>query len=726
MHAIEHDFPIESLSRLAKLESWRKEVNRPIYYTHKWWARRLGSVFRGILLGTLVEESEEIWRHFYQPHDFSDRIILDPFMGGGTTLGEAVKLGCRVIGCDINPVAWYLVRSALQRIDVTALSHAFRGLEEDVAPRIRRYYQSTWSGEQADVLYAFWVKTIRCPDCSTVTRLFPNWIFAKHAYPRRKPEAQALCPACGQIHVIHYQATTTTCPACGYAYNPQVGPARRTTFVCEGCGREHRIAESYRLIGSPPDHQLYALMLLLRDDRKVYKKPDEADFALYASAVAEWEKAQLRGVQYPQQEIPPGINTDQARSYNYRYWHEMFNARQLLSLTMLLQAILRQPDQAIRNQLLVLFSGTLEFNNMFCSFKGEGTGAVRPLFSHHILKPERTPLENNPWGTPKSSGSFSTLFERRLLSAQEYICEPFELRAVQHNGRIKGEKIYDVNSPIDLRLASTFDDIVADRANALILSGDAALLPLPDRCVDAVVTDPPYFDNVHYSELADFFYVWLKLALDQHVAAFASDSSRRTSEVQGTDARSFEDGLGAVFAECHRVLKPDGLVVFTFQHSRKEAWVALAGALERAQLRVVAAYPIKAEMAVATPKSQAKEPINLDIIFVCRSGAAQVPLSGLPSIDDVLERVNEQVLRLVAGGLKLSRGDLFVIAMSQFIVQCQRHNVDLSNHGTTDQGIALLNELQVALMSLSIDDLVTQSSVRQLRLLDEKTPYKIS
>jgi len=70
----------------------------------------------------------------------------------------------------------------------------------------------------------------------------------------------------------------------------------------------------------------------------------------------------------------------------------------------------------------------LEFNNVFASYKGEGTGAVRHLFSHHILKPERTPIEANVWGTPKSSGSFLTLFKTRILRAIDYRQSPVEIR----------------------------------------------------------------------------------------------------------------------------------------------------------------------------------------------------------------------------------------------------------------------------------------------------------
>ena len=94
---------------------------------------------------------------------------------------------------------------------------------------------------------------------------------------------------------------------------------------------------------------------------------------------------------------------------------------------------MEEKDKNLREFFLILFSSILEFNNMFCSFKGEGTGAVRHLFSHHILKPERQALENSVWGFTKSSGCFSSLFKSRLLKAKEYQQAPFELRAVTNN-----------------------------------------------------------------------------------------------------------------------------------------------------------------------------------------------------------------------------------------------------------------------------------------------------
>ena len=84
--ALECSFPIVEVSRVSEQESWRKEVNRPLYHIHKWWATRLGSVFRAIALGALTKGDYDIWAAFYKRHRLSDKVVLDPFMGIGTTL----------------------------------------------------------------------------------------------------------------------------------------------------------------------------------------------------------------------------------------------------------------------------------------------------------------------------------------------------------------------------------------------------------------------------------------------------------------------------------------------------------------------------------------------------------------------------------------------------------------------------------------------------------------
>jgi len=661
--AIEQGFPFEELNRVAALESWRKEIHRPLSHVHKWWATRLGSVFRTILLGGILDDSEDTWAHFYQKHDFRDLVVLDPFMGSGTTVTEAIKLGCRAVGSDINPVSYYLVREALRGVDSGRLMAGFERLAQRVQPALKPVYTSTWEGRPADLLYTFWVKTISCPDCDKNSRLFSNWIFSANAYPGRKPASRCLCPECGDLLVVQHKDTSAKCPSCSHRFNPQQGPARRASFVCEHCRNEHPIAATYRRTTKPPHHDMYALMLLTASGEKVYKRPDRADREAYDAAC---KKLRSSRVPYPRDEIPSGVNTDQARGYNYLHWSQMFNDRQLYALGLMLREILKEPDADVRRQFLLLFSGTLEFNNMFCSFKGEGTGAVRHLFTHHILKPERTPLENNPWGTEKSSGAFSTLFHRRLLSAREYAEHPFEIRASRKGGRDTGEKVYGASLAVKPVVAETPQDFAVGRANAMIRCGDSSKLPLPNASVDLVVTDPPYFDNVHYSELADFFHVWLRLGLKNIDSAFRDETTRSEREVQATCPQDFARVLGDVFRECVRVLKPDGLLVFTFHHSREDAWSAVLAALRSADLRVIATHPIKAEMSVAAPKSQAKEPIDIDSIIVCKRALPAFGQNG-HARRDWLGEVVGVIRRFNDSGVSLSKGDIRVIVMGAFL-----------------------------------------------------------
>jgi adenine-specific DNA methylase len=188
--------------------------------------------------------------------------------------------------------------------------------------------------------------------------------------------------------------------------------------------------------------------------------------------------------------------------------------------------------------------------------------------------------------------------------------------------------------------------------------------------VDLVVTDPPFFDNVHYSQLADFFYYWLKQLLDLSPA----NTTRCEGEVQDTDPERFKAKLTSVFAECARVLRDNGLFVFTYHHSRHEGWTAVHQAIRHVGFLCVQSYPIKAEMSVAMPLHQSKSPIHLDLILVCRhDGLTAAGGSNHDTIHSALAIAETQISTLTRAGIKVSLGDAKVTLMGRLL--CEVHKL---------------------------------------------------
>lgn len=673
-----HRFPFAEVSKVAEKESWRKEIYRPIYHIHKWWAQRLGSVFRSTLLYLFDGSGDNVWKNFYKKNHYSDLVVLDPFMGSGTTIGEALKLGARAIGCDINPVSSFLVRQELTTVNDKDLIVEFNKLQDNIAPKIKDYYKTLdpKTGKELRVLYYFWVKVATTPQGEQIP-LFSKYVFAQNAYPSKNPSASIICPHCGNVIRGRYDSIEQICPNCNFSFNPQKGPACKST-VEDSKGVIHKIKDLIPIDSVFPE-KMYAKLAIDDNGNKVYLPISNYDIQLY-------ERAQLELQKYkeylPTYEVPPGYNTDQAIGYGYTSWRSFFNDRQLLCLSILLDGILNIQDEKVREQFLCLFSSTLEFNNTFCSYKGEGTGAVRPIFSNHILKPERTPLENSVWGIENSSGCFSTLFYSKLLPAKHYLDEPFEIR-LDPEGKCSKIVASDQMQPY---IASDWDDFIKHRESALILNGDSSQLPIPDNSVDFVVTDPPYFDFIHYSELSDFFYAWLSPILKERYNFFNTSTSRRDNEVQQQNPDRFARLLGNVFSEAYRVCRATGKLAFSFHHSRPEGWISIAKAIKLSGFYISEVFPVHAELMASTPKSSAKEPISIDAMIICSKNRTVF------SQDKVKTNAINDVLQLYDSGKKLSKSDLFVISAAHSI-KCFINN-DLNESNTINMIDFINQELQ--------------------------------
>ena len=276
---------------------------------------------------------------------------------------------------------------------------------------------------------------------------------------------------------------------------------------------------------------------------------------------------------------------------------------------------------------------------------------MRPLFYNHILKNELMPLEANPWGHKASSGSFSTLFETRIKRMLDYKENPFELKILPGK---KSEKVF-LNGCKDEAKVATEENW--DAGNSIILCKDSAHIDIMDESVDLVVTDPPFFDNVNYSELADFFYVWLKM-FNIGVGSLDVDSTRGKEDVQDNEPESFSRKLCDVFKECNRVLKQEGRLIFTYHHSRTEGWVSVYNALTNARFSICQVIPLKAEMSVSVAIIAAKEPINYDLVFVCKK---QDDFEQMCFPSDVTGQYNDYIEKIKEKCLKFSEGDKLIL-----------------------------------------------------------------
>lgn len=644
MTALEQGFPAAALSRIGERESWRKEVHRPATSTHKWWAKRLGSVFRGIITAAVTEDRAAALDAYNTATRLDGLTVFDPFAGSGTTVVEAAKLGARAIGWDINPVATLVQRQAVQEWDICELERAYKLVEEGSRAEIDRVHR-TEAGEP--VLYYFWVAIAACPACGVHTRLFSTHVFSQNAYPQRVPAARIVCPTCLDVIPGRYDDERLTCHN-GHQI-PRQGAVIRGSMTCPN-GHTSKVLDA--LAGEVPRREMYAKLVLGLNGKKRYEPITEFDRSLYAecSGLLQQRTADLV---LPLGDLDHGENTRQAIRWGFTSWRQFFNDRQLYSLGLLAATIGDlSTGAAEREALVTLFSGTLEFNNMFCSFKGEGTGAVRHMFSHHILKPERTPLEAHPWGTPASSGSFSTLFQSRLLRAHAYKQAPTD--HILRHGRV--ERASGLSLPTEATVVNAWPAEGLAPGTVYLRTGDSSHTDLPDESVDLIVTDPPYMDNVHYSELADFFHAWLRQLVPFAHYPSGTVTTRSTDEVQSASPEGFEAAITRVWQECARVLKPDGLLAFTFHQARLPGWVALVRALAEAGVVVTAVQPVKGEMTTSVTKGGI-EPSNLDAVVVCRKRPSTVPCSRTdPAM--AAEEGQRRLTELRAAGVDVGAGDI--------------------------------------------------------------------
>lgn len=662
---IEKHFDIPFISALALREKQIQQNYRPIIAVHKWFARRPGTLFRGLILSEFRDRP--LREAFYSANDLKGITIADPFMGGGTPLIEANRVGCNVIGYDINPMAYWIVNREIEHLDLTkyrkSAASLMTGLEKEIGTLYRTRCLECGSAE-AHVKYFLWVKEQTCRHCGNEFDLFPGYLLAED---KRHTENILICPVCGDLNGVKDRKHPGMCGSCGVQLIPE-GPAKRSKCTCPKCGTINSYPNP---AAGPPRHRMFAIEYHCRSCKpthqgRFFKKPDESDLATYDKAAALLKKTDTRFV--PDDEVLPGDETTRLLRWGYKQYREMFNDRQLLGLELSCRAIASEKDERVRNALITNLSDLLRYQNMLCRYD---TMALKSLdiFSVHGFPVGLVQCESNLLGIANGggmsvgSGGWSNIMEK-YLKAKAYCDAPFETR---HDGArkiqvpIKGEWIGDHKN----------GESSGEKREVRIVCGSATTADLTPASLDGVFTDPPYFGNVQYAELMDFCYVWLRKLAGEENPAFASHTTRNVNELTGNITMErgldhFTEGLSAVFRNMAKALKPGRPLAFTYHHNKLEAYFPVAVAILDARLICSASLPCPAEMGASIHISGTGSSI-VDTVLVCRSTGAVARRTLAKTADEFALLVADDLDKLQKGGLKPTQGDTRCIIFGHLI-----------------------------------------------------------
>ena len=721
--SIEQHFDVPLIAAMALKEKQIQQNYRPIIAVHKWFARRPGTLFRGLVLSEFA--ASPLRESFFTAHDFANRVVADPFMGGGTPLLEANRVGCDVQGFDINPMSAWIVREEVEHLDLDAYRNAARALIETLAADIGRAYQTDcpiYRDRDVPVKYFLWVKIIECKRCEKTIDLFPGYLLGDDT---RHPKNVLVCPGCGELNELIDLKHPGRCRECSTSLTIN-GPARRNKCDCPNCGH----ANTYpRPESGPPRHRMFAIEYYNPHRRnqhrgRFFKKPDCQDIRRYEAAAERWRA--LASIFAPDQKILPGDETDRLHRWGYWRYRDLFNERQLLGLETSCHLISAVGDDRLRHALATNLSDLLRYQNMLCRYD---TMALKSLdiFSIHGFPVGLVQCESNLLGIANDngasvgSGGWLNIVEK-YAKAKRFCDRPFEVRVSRNRKSIvpiEGEWIGE-------RLNGARPRSVSIRC------ASATKLQLASECLDAVFTDPPYFGNVQYGELMDFCYAWLRRLVGNDAEGFDRASTRSADELTGntTEGRGLEhftDGLSTVYRAMARSLKLGAPLAFTFHHNRMEAYYCVGVAILDAGLTCSATLPCPAEMSGSIHIHGSASSI-VDSIFVCRrTGRAKV--SQLFDDDRQLYLiVRDDLAQLRAAGMNPTPGDIRCITFGHLTrMTIWRLRATWKSSLPTSDRLALFGREMTSFVEvdLLIEDLAGNSPRRRPGLSEAATEFRM-
>lgn len=569
---IDEDFPEDSANKLAAMESFNKHLFRPNTYLHKWWARRSGTTFRYILK-QLVDNPAK--RDFYEGGGLEGKIIFDPMMGGGNTLHEAIRMGANVIGMDIDPIPVLQARASLNHCSIKQKKDIFKEFREVLIKKLSNFYITD------------------CPNCMSKSEI--QFIL----YGLRK---RCLC---GEAIIIDslllrkdHAGEIRICPDCHAVYSFEKHTCMKKLDIPlvekkeKRCGKCNTLFSDILTEPFPSRYLPLVIVGLCPEHGSFFKPVTTEDIARIDQAHMEAKKIDFGD---PQRfAVPQGPKSKDLIRRGVKNYIDLFTPRQLIYLKNASDFI-SELSFDDRQWLSLLVSTSLEFNSLLCGYKGgdiRRPGAIRHVFSHHAYSFPYTALENNPVFSGNSSGTLNRLFNDRIVKAARWAVGPLETRLSETRNvkvQIKGE--------IDAgEKARSWDDLKDGKRKFIILQCDAASAEIRKEIADYIVTDPPYYDSVQYSDLSNFFRVWLSRFLPDDADWHYNPLDSAVCEDNYSDTGKYGTVLGKIWKTCNHALnKEHGRLIFTFHHWRPEAWAELTLSLKKADFLLVNRYVVFSE-----------------------------------------------------------------------------------------------------------------------------------
>ncbi len=700
----EVDFPIAEVSRHAARE---KSIRHGHPSTlHLWWARRPLASSRAVLLGLLwpdpcdplcprefKDEARKLLRQVggcspgttdedlrkallrfiadfanwdlasnrtyldvsralvKAAHGEEPPLVVDPFAGGGSIPLEALRLGCEAFASDLNPVACLILKVMLEDIPRHGpkLAEDLRRVGLEIKKQAERELAELYPKDPdgATPIAYLWARTVRCesPNCGAEIPLIRSFWFCnkssrKRALRYRVVRSQGEPP---QVEFEVFEPTTekdvpantvtrakAKCIACGVVLPPERVRAQLT----EQRGGADVVfdAEGHRMGGA---RMLAVVTLRTGDSGRHYRVPTGRDYEVTRIAqqrimqiLNEWERDGRQGVcpvpDEPVKRVPVPFGVINVWVYGMLRWGHLFTARQKVALIALAAATARltdPADEAAQRLIAISVDKTADLGNALAPWKPDAECPVH-LFARQAIGMAWDFAESVP--TSEASGSFLSAYERTSAALE---------------------------SVVGL-LASTGQAQPAD----------AVQHPLPNEAAAVWFTDPPYYDSVPYSYIADFFYVWLRRSLGtsfpslfagaltpkaQEIVAYIENESSAESAYE-----TYESRMAHAFAEGRRVLREDGICSVVFAHKTTEGWEALLSGMIRGGWTITGSWPIATEMATRL-RARESAALATSVHLVCRPRPDDAPIGDWADVlRELPKRVGDWMERLQGEGVR--------------------------------------------------------------------------